>query len=233
MPRLALTQVNVMGIPEAERQVQGMQDQLVHLSVDVQEIKAQFQAEAAAHCEGRAQDRQIYCEAFMMAERFYEQKAHQFAEDCQRFLQEEVQQLSRKHVQEDATFQRLCEHEIQKAREFEMRANAIKNQEVSVSQERYVAQQEVQHLHKERFQRVSSVFIRSSLWTEISCLKYFPASKLLRLWKNTVFWEAWGAQQLSGFRSTQNSAVAFCASAHRTSFCILHASRMRRVSTMA
>ena len=33
-----------------------------------------------------------------------------------------------------------------------MRANAIKDQEVTVSQERQLAQQEVQHLHKEAFQ---------------------------------------------------------------------------------
>jgi hypothetical protein len=33
-----------------------------------------------------------------------------------------------------------------------MHANAMRNHEVTVSQERYLAQQEVQHLHKEAFQ---------------------------------------------------------------------------------
>ena len=63
-----------------------------------------------------------------------------------------MEQLSRKHEQEKAVFQRLREHEIQRAREAEMHANAMRNHEVTVSQERYLAQQEVQHLHKEAFQ---------------------------------------------------------------------------------
>ena len=152
MPRLTLNQINVMGSPEAERQVQEMQGQLVHMAVDMQKLRSQFRTEADEFCEGRAQDRQIYQEAFLMAERFYEQKAQQYADHCRGFLREEIEQLSRRHEQESATFQRLREHEIQRAREVEMRANAIKNQEVSVSQERYLAQQEVQHLHKEAFQ---------------------------------------------------------------------------------
>jgi hypothetical protein len=43
MPRLASTQINVVGSPEAERQVQEMQDQLVHMAVDVKKLRAQFQ----------------------------------------------------------------------------------------------------------------------------------------------------------------------------------------------
>ena len=110
-----------------------MQEQLVHLFVDVQETKAQFRAEAAAQCEGRAQDRQIYLEAFMMAERFYEQKAHRFAEECEGFLRGEVQEFSRRQAQEEATFRRLREHEVQKADEYEMRANAAINRSICVS----------------------------------------------------------------------------------------------------
>jgi len=76
IPRLTLAQVNVLGSPEVDRQVQGMQEQLVHLMVDVQETKAHFRAEAAAQCEGRAQDRQIYQEAYMVAERFFMSRRH-------------------------------------------------------------------------------------------------------------------------------------------------------------
>jgi hypothetical protein len=126
-----LNQINVVGSPEVDRQVQGMQEQLVHLFVDVQETKAQFRAEANAQCEGRAQDRQIYLEAFMIAERFYEQKAHRFAEECEGFLRGEVQEFSRRQAQEEATFRRLREHKVQRAHEYEMRAKAAINQEAS------------------------------------------------------------------------------------------------------
>ena len=86
----------------------------------------------------------------MMAEIFCEQRAYQYAENCRGFLREELEQLSRKQMQEDATFQRLREHEIQRAREFEMRANAARNQEVSVSQERHVAQKEAFQLRNQQ-----------------------------------------------------------------------------------
>jgi len=152
MPRLTLNQINVMGSPEAERQVQEMQGQLVHMAVDMQKLRLQFQTEADAFCEGRAQERQIFQEAFVMAQRIYEQKAHQYTEYCRGFLREEVDQFSRKHEQENVAFQRLREHEVQREREVEVRANAVKNQEVSVFQERQLAQQEVQHLHKEAIQ---------------------------------------------------------------------------------
>ena len=46
-----------MGSPEAERQVQEMQGQLVHMAVDMQNLRLQFQTEADAFCEGRAQER--------------------------------------------------------------------------------------------------------------------------------------------------------------------------------
>ena len=57
MPRLTLNQINVMGSPEAECQVQEMQGQLVHMAVDMQKLRLQFQTEADAFCEGRAQER--------------------------------------------------------------------------------------------------------------------------------------------------------------------------------
>ena len=69
-------------------------------------------------------------------------------EHCRGFLREEIEQFSRRHEQENAVFQRLREQEVQRAREVEMRATAIKNQEVTVSQERQLARQEVQHLRK-------------------------------------------------------------------------------------
>jgi hypothetical protein len=78
----------------------------------------------------------------MMAETFYEQKASQFAEECEGFLQVEMQKLSRKQVQKEATCRRLREYEVQRAQEFEMRAKAAINQEASVSQERHMAQKE-------------------------------------------------------------------------------------------
>jgi len=165
MPRLALTQINVVGSPEADRRVQGMQDQLVHVAMDVQKLKVQFRTEAEAFCEGRAQDRQIYQEAFMVAERFYEQRAHQFAENCKRFLQEELEQLSRKQVQEDATYRRLRQHEIQRAHEFEMRASAARNQEASVSQERYAAQKEVFQLSNQRDAAVAEAHRVANEWS--------------------------------------------------------------------
>ena len=69
MPRLTLTQINVMGSPEAERQVKVMQGQLVHMAVDMLNLRQQFQTEADAFCEGRAYERKIYQEAFVMTER--------------------------------------------------------------------------------------------------------------------------------------------------------------------
>ena len=134
-----------------------MQEQLVHLFVDVQETKAQCRAEAAAQCEGRAQDRQIYLEAFTMAERFYEQKARQSAEECEGFLRGEGQEFSKRQAQEEATFRRLREHEVQKAHEYEMRANAATNQEASVSQERYMAQKEAFQWNSQREAAVAEV----------------------------------------------------------------------------
>jgi hypothetical protein len=152
MPRLTLNQINVVGSPEAEHQVQVVQGQLVRLEVNMQNERQQFRREAEAFCEGRAHERKIYQEAFVVAERFYENKAYQCAEQCNAFLREEMEQFSKKHEQEREVFQRLREHEVQKAREAEMHANAAVNHEASVSQERYLAQQEVQHLRKEAYQ---------------------------------------------------------------------------------
>jgi len=89
-------QVNVLGSPEVDRQVQGMQEQLAQLNVSLQKENALFRTEAAAQCEGRAQDRQIYQEAYAMAEKFYEQRAHHFAQTCEGFLQGEMQELLRR-----------------------------------------------------------------------------------------------------------------------------------------
>jgi len=151
MPRLTLTQINVMGSPAAERQVQVMQGQLVHMAVNMQNLRQQFQAQTDAFCEGRAYERKIFQEAFVVAEGIYEHRAQQCAEQCGVFLREEVEQFSRKHEQEKAVFRRLREHEVQRAREVEMQANAARNHEVTVAQERYFAQ-EVQHLRKEAYQ---------------------------------------------------------------------------------
>jgi hypothetical protein len=63
-----------------------------------------------------------------------------------------MEQFSKRHEQEKEVFQRLREREVQRARESEMNANAAMNLEASVSQERYLAQQEVQHLRKEAYQ---------------------------------------------------------------------------------
>ena len=63
-----------------------------------------------------------------------------------------MEQFYTEHEQEKAVFQRLREHEVQRAREAEMKANAARNHEVTVAQERYFAQQEMQHLHKEAYQ---------------------------------------------------------------------------------
>jgi hypothetical protein len=63
-----------------------------------------------------------------------------------------MEQFSKRHEQEREVFQRLRKREVQKARESEMNANAAMNLEASVSQERYLAQQEVQHLRKEAYQ---------------------------------------------------------------------------------
>jgi hypothetical protein len=46
----------------------------------------------------------IFQEAFVMAERIYEQKAHQYTEYCRGFLREEVDQFSRKHEQENVAY---------------------------------------------------------------------------------------------------------------------------------
>ena len=77
---------------------------------------------------------------------------HISTQQCNAFLREEMEQFSKKHSQENEVVQRLREYEIQRAREAETRANAAMNHEVSVSQERYLPQQEVQHLRKEAYQ---------------------------------------------------------------------------------
>jgi hypothetical protein len=85
----------------------------------------------------------------MMAERFYEQKARQFAQECEGFLQGEMQELLRRQSLEETTFRRLKEHEVQKAHEYEMRAKAAINQEASMSQERHWAKNEAVQLNSQ------------------------------------------------------------------------------------
>ena len=79
MPRLTLNQINVMGSLEAERRVQVVQGQVVRLEADIQSERQHFRVEAEAASEGRAQERKIYEEAFVFAERLYENKAYQYA----------------------------------------------------------------------------------------------------------------------------------------------------------
>jgi hypothetical protein len=119
-----------------------MQEQLAQWNMSLQKENALFRTEAAAQCEGRAQDRQIYQEAYAKAEKFYEQRARSFAQSCEGFVQGEIQEFLRRQSLEETNFRRLKEHEIQKAYEHEMRAKAAINQEVSLSQERHWAKNE-------------------------------------------------------------------------------------------
>ena len=141
-----------MGDPEAERRAQVAQSQVVRLEANWQVERQYFQREAYAASEGRAQERRIYEEAFMCAERFYENKAMECINQCRTFMQEEMEQSSRRRESEKEAFQRLKEQEVQKVREAEMNARAATNLEASVCPQKHKAQQEVQLLHKEAFQ---------------------------------------------------------------------------------
>jgi hypothetical protein len=100
LPRLSLTQVNVLGNPEAERQVQVLQGQLARMSVGVQNLEQQFQTEADAFCQGRAHDRKIFQEAYEYMAEDWERRARQYETQCVTFLQERLEQLNRQHEQE-------------------------------------------------------------------------------------------------------------------------------------
>ena len=130
MPSLTLNQINVMGDPEAERPAQVAHVQIVCLEADIQIERQQFRMEAQAVSEGRAQV--IYEEAFMYAERYYENKAFQYANRCRTFMQEEMDQFSRRCESEKEVFQRLREQEVQKVRGSEMNARAATNLVASV-----------------------------------------------------------------------------------------------------
>jgi hypothetical protein len=153
MPPLSLTQVNVLGNPEAERQVQVLQGQLARMSAGMQNLEHQFQTKAEAFGQGREHDRRIFQEAYEFMAGDWKARAHQYELKCVMFLQEKLEELNRQQEHEQGVFQRLRERELQKTREAEMFANAARNHEATVSLERRQAQLEVQRLQQEAVQQ--------------------------------------------------------------------------------